>query len=72
MPSDVGYQPTLATEMGNCRKNYVHQYRIDYIDAAVYVPADDYSDPAPVTTFTHLMHRLLCNAALLKRRFILL
>ena len=47
MPSAVGYQPTLATEMGEL------QERITSMQA-VYVPADDYSDPAPVATFTHL------------------
>ena len=47
MPSAVGYQPTLATEMGQL------QERITSIQA-VYVPADDYTDPAPSTTFAHL------------------
>ncbi len=55
IPSAVGYQPTLATEMG------VMQERITSTKSgsitsvqAVYVPADDYTDPAPATTFTHL------------------
>jgi F-type H+-transporting ATPase subunit beta len=55
MPSAVGYQPTLATEMGELQERITstHQGSITSMQA-VYVPADDYSDPAPVTTFTHL------------------
>ncbi len=55
MPSAVGYQPTLATEMGQLQER-------DHIDEkgsvtsiqAIYVPADDYTDPAPATAFAHL------------------
>jgi F-type H+-transporting ATPase subunit beta len=55
MPSAVGYQPTLATEMGELQER-ITSTREGSITSmqAVYVPADDYSDPAPVATFTHL------------------
>jgi F-type H+-transporting ATPase subunit beta len=55
MPSAVGYQPTLATEMGELQERITstHMGSITSMQA-VYVPADDYSDPAPVATFTHL------------------
>jgi F-type H+-transporting ATPase subunit beta len=55
MPSAVGYQPTLATEMGELQER-ITSTRTGSITSmqAVYVPADDYSDPAPVSTFTHL------------------
>lgn len=55
MPSAVGYQPTLATEMGELQER-IASTRTGSITSmqAVYVPADDYSDPAPVATFTHL------------------
>jgi F-type H+-transporting ATPase subunit beta len=55
MPSAVGYQPTLATEMGELQER-ITSTRFGSITSmqAVYVPADDYSDPAPVATFTHL------------------
>ncbi len=55
MPSAVGYQPTLATEMGQLQER-ITSTRTGSITSmqAVYVPADDYSDPAPVATFTHL------------------
>ncbi|HEY8365391.1 MAG TPA: F0F1 ATP synthase subunit beta [Haloplasmataceae bacterium] len=55
MPSAVGYQPTLATEMGQLQERITSTKdgSITSIQA-VYVPADDYTDPAPATTFTHL------------------
>ncbi|NMC11302.1 MAG: F0F1 ATP synthase subunit beta [Chloroflexi bacterium] len=55
MPSAVGYQPTLATEMGELQER-ITSTKFGSITSmqAVYVPADDYSDPAPVATFTHL------------------
>ena len=55
MPSAVGYQPTLATEMGQLQERITStkQGSITSIQA-IYVPADDYTDPAPATTFTHL------------------
>ena len=54
MPSAVGYQPTLATEMGQLQERITStkQGSITSIQA-VYVPADDYTDPAPATTFAH-------------------
>ncbi len=55
MPSAVGYQPTLATEMGQLQERITttKQGSITSIQA-IYVPADDYTDPAPATTFAHL------------------
>ncbi len=55
MPSAVGYQPTLGTEMGELQERITSsdQGAVTSIQA-VYVPADDYTDPAPATTFTHL------------------
>jgi F-type H+-transporting ATPase subunit beta len=55
MPSAVGYQPTLADEMGQLQER-ITSTRAGAITSmqAVYVPADDYSDPAPVAVFTHL------------------
>lgn len=55
MPSAVGYQPTLASEMGNLQER-ITSTKTGSITSmqAIYVPADDYSDPAPVATFTHL------------------
>lgn len=65
VPSAVGYQPTLSTEMGAL------QERITSTDLgsvtsiqAVYVPADDLTDPAPATTFTHLDSTIVLNRAL--------
>jgi F-type H+-transporting ATPase subunit beta len=55
MPSAVGYQPTLATEMGELQERITSTQRGSITSMqAVYVPADDYTDPAPVTTFGHL------------------
>ncbi|MDX1615553.1 MAG: F0F1 ATP synthase subunit beta [Candidatus Promineifilaceae bacterium] len=55
MPSAVGYQPTLAAEMGTLQER-ITSTRTGSITSmqAIYVPADDYSDPAPVATFAHL------------------
>ena len=53
MPSAVGYQPTLATEMGQLRITSTNKGSVTSIQA-IYVPADDYTDPAPATTFAHL------------------
>jgi F-type H+-transporting ATPase subunit beta len=55
MPSAVGYQPTLADEMGELQER-ITSVRGQAITSmqAIYVPADDYTDPAPATTFTHL------------------
>lgn len=55
MPSAVGYQPTLAFEMGQLQERITSTRRGAITSMqAVYVPADDYSDPAPVATFAHL------------------
>ncbi|HEY8531437.1 MAG TPA: F0F1 ATP synthase subunit beta, partial [Limnochorda sp.] len=55
MPSAVGYQPTLATEMGQLQERIVTTRKGSITSIqAVYVPADDYTDPAPATTFAHL------------------
>jgi F-type H+-transporting ATPase subunit beta len=55
MPSAVGYQPTLSTEMGELQERITSTRQGSVTSMqAVYVPADDYSDPAPVATFTHL------------------
>jgi len=55
MPSAVGYQPTLATEMGDLQERIVSTRKGSITSMqAVYVPADDYTDPAPVATFAHL------------------
>lgn len=55
MPSAVGYQPTLATEMGTLQERITSTKRGSITSVqAVYVPADDLTDPAPATTFAHL------------------
>jgi F-type H+-transporting ATPase subunit beta len=55
MPSAVGYQPTLATEMGTMQERITSTKRGSITSVqAVYVPADDLTDPAPATTFAHL------------------
>ena len=55
MPSAVGYQPTLATEMGNLQERITSTRKGSITSVqAVYVPADDLTDPAPANTFTHL------------------
>jgi len=55
IPSAVGYQPTLATEMAELQERITSTYKGSITSVqAVYVPADDYTDPAPVATFGHL------------------
>ncbi|QWU06519.1 F0F1 ATP synthase subunit beta [Heyndrickxia coagulans] len=55
MPSAVGYQPTLATEMGQLQERITSTNKGSITSIqAIYVPADDYTDPAPATTFAHL------------------
>ncbi len=55
MPSAVGYQPTLATEMGNLQERITSTNKGSITSVqAIYVPADDITDPAPATTFAHL------------------
>jgi F-type H+-transporting ATPase subunit beta len=68
MPSAVGYQPTLATEMGELQER-ITSTRHGSITSmqAVYVPADDYSDPAPVATFTHLDATIALDRAIVEK-----
>ncbi len=55
MPSAVGYQPNLASEMGELEERHTSTQKGSITSVqAIYVPADDYTDPAPATTFTHL------------------
>jgi len=55
MPSAVGYQPTLASEMGQMQERITSTKKGSITSVqAIYVPADDYTDPAPATTFAHL------------------
>jgi F-type H+-transporting ATPase subunit beta len=55
MPSQVGYQPTLETEMGQLQERITSTRKGSVTSVqAIYVPADDYTDPAPATTFAHL------------------
>jgi F-type H+-transporting ATPase subunit beta len=55
MPSAVGYQPTLQTEMGEMQERITSTTKGSITSVqAIYVPADDYTDPAPATTFAHL------------------
>src|SRR6187397_306807 len=55
MPSAVGYQPTLASEMGELQERITSTTKGSITSVqAIYVPADDYTDPAPATTFAHL------------------
>ncbi len=65
MPSAVGYQPTLATEMGELQERIAStkQGSITSVQA-IYVPADDITDPAPATTFSHLDSTIVLNRAL--------
>lgn len=65
MPSAVGYQPTLATEMGNLQERITSTKNGSITSVqAVYVPADDFTDPAPSTTFTHLDSTVSLNRSL--------
>jgi len=65
MPSAVGYQPTLATEMGYLQERITSTKSGSITSIqAVYVPADDFTDPAPATTFAHLDSTVSLNRAL--------
>ena len=65
MPSAVGYQPTLATEMGALQERITSTQKGSITSVqAVYVPADDLTDPAPATTFTHLDSTIVLSRAL--------
>jgi F-type H+-transporting ATPase subunit beta len=68
MPSAVGYQPTLATEMGELQERIVSTRKGSITSMqAVYVPADDYSDPAPVATFAHLDATVALERAIVEK-----
>lgn len=65
IPSAVGYQPTLATEMGNLQERITSTKKGSVTSIqAVYVPADDFTDPAPATTFAHLDSTIVLSRAL--------
>ena len=65
IPSAVGYQPTLASEMGNLQERITSTKEGSITSVqAVYVPADDLTDPAPATTFAHLDSTVVLNRAL--------
>lgn len=65
MPSAVGYQPTLATEMGQLQERITSTDKGSITSVqAVYVPADDLTDPAPATTFAHLDATVVLNRSL--------
>ena len=65
IPSAVGYQPTLATEMGALQERITSTKKGSITSVqAVYVPADDYTDPAPATTFAHLDSTIALERAL--------
>ena len=65
MPSAVGYQPNLATEMGELQERITSTKKGSVTSVqAVYVPADDFTDPAPATTFAHLDATMLLSRPL--------
>ena len=65
IPSAVGYQPTLATEMGNMQERITSTNKGSITSVqAVYVPADDLTDPAPATTFSHLDSTIVLERSL--------
>ena len=65
MPSAVGYQPTLATEMGNLQERITTTKKGSITSVqAIFVPADDYTDPGVVTAFAHLDGRIVLERAL--------
>jgi len=68
MPSAVGYQPTLATEMGSLQERITSTRNGSITSVqAVYVPADDLTDPAPATTFTHLDATTVLSRAIVEQ-----
>jgi len=68
MPSAVGYQPTLGTEMGELQERITSTNTGSITSVqAIYVPADDYSDPAPVTTFAHLDATITLERSIFER-----
>jgi F-type H+-transporting ATPase subunit beta len=65
LPSAVGYQPTLSTEMGNLQERITSTNKGSITSVqAVFVPADDLTDPAPATTFAHLDSTIVLSRAL--------
>ncbi len=68
IPSAVGYQPTLATEMGQLQERITSTKKGSITSVqAVYVPADDYTDPAPATTFAHLDSTIALERSLVEQ-----
>jgi len=68
MPSAVGYQPTLATEMGALQERITSTKKGSITSVqAIYVPADDLTDPAPATTFSHLDATTVLNRAIVEK-----
>jgi len=68
MPSAVGYQPTLAEEMGELQERITSTKKGSVTSMqAVYVPADDYTDPAPATTFAHLDSTIVLERAIFEQ-----
>jgi F-type H+-transporting ATPase subunit beta len=68
MPSAVGYQPTLATDMGELQERITSTKKGSITSVqAVYVPADDLTDPAPATTFAHLDATTTLNRAIAEK-----
>jgi len=68
LPSAVGYQPTLANEMGQLQERITSTRRGSITSLqAVFVPADDYTDPAPATTFAHLDATISLERAIMER-----
>jgi F-type H+-transporting ATPase subunit beta len=68
MPSAVGYQPTLGTDMGELQERITSTNKGSITSMqAVYVPADDYSDPGPVTTFAHLDATIALDRAIVEK-----
>ncbi len=68
IPSAVGYQPTLATEMGELQERITSTLRGSITSVqAIYVPADDLTDPAPATTFTHLDSFVVLSRAITQK-----
>jgi F-type H+-transporting ATPase subunit beta len=68
MPSAVGYQPTLATEMGQLQERITSTDKGSVTSIqAIFVPADDYTDPAPATTFAHLDSSVVLDRAIVEQ-----
>ncbi|GIS05779.1 MAG: hypothetical protein CM15mP109_05350 [Candidatus Dadabacteria bacterium] len=73
MPSAVGYQPTLGTDVGELQERITSTLEGSITSIqAVYVPADDLTDPAPATTFAHLDATTVYQEKLLSLEYILL